>query len=268
MQESIFAFHDYRTYLRKRIESEETSRGLITQMASAARCQRSHLSRVISGTLHLTPDQALGLTRYWNFNDEETDYFLTLVDRERAGSPELRDRLGKKLQASRRKQEDLTKRLKRMEVIPTGVDTSYYSAWYWSAIHILVSIPEYQTVETISRRLALPETMVKTCLETLEQQEFVKRSGGKWKIGTASIHLPRNTPVIGIHHNNWRQKAVMDAVQPDSDGVHYTVIQSISVSDFEKLKAMMLRWIDEYAAVASPSKEEELICFACDLFRV
>jgi uncharacterized protein (TIGR02147 family) len=268
MKDSVFAFDDYRAYLRKRIESEETSRGLITRMANAAQCQRSHLSRVISGTLHLTPDQALGLTRHWNFNDDETDYFLTLVDRDRAGSPALRARLGNRLQASRRKQEDLTKRLKRMEVIPTGIDSTYYSAWYWSAIHILVSIPEFQTIEAISRRLALPDLMVKNCLEALEQQGLVKNSGKNWKIGSASIHLPRNTPVIGVHHNNWRQRAVMDAVQPGSDGVHYTVVQSLSVRDFEKLKAMMLRWIDEYAAVASPSQEQELICFACDLFRV
>ena len=67
--------------------------------------------------------------------------------------------------------------------------------------------------------------------------------------------------MIGIHHSNWRQKAV-------SEGVHYTSVYSISQKDYQHLKEKMLDLIEYSRKVVGPSKEEELICFACDIFAI
>jgi hypothetical protein len=60
---------------------------------------------------------------------------------------------------------------------------------------------------------------------------------------------------------------VLDSQNPASDGVHYTVVQSVSKADFEKIKQLVLDTIDQYARVAGPSKEEELVTLAVDFFR-
>ena len=242
--------------------------GAISKMAAAAGCQRSHLSRVISGKVHLTPEQADGLAEYWRLNEAEGEYFLYLLEFARAGTKGLRQRIQRKIQRLKKEQEDLSERLRQPSLGVEEREIVYYSAWHWSAIHIIVSIPEYQTVTSISRRLTMPETLVRYCLEQLERFGLVRREGERWKFSSHTIHLPRRSPLIGTHHNNWRARASLKSHDPGSDGVHYTVVQSVSQRDYLKIKELLLAVIDDYSKIAAPSKEEELISFSCDVFRV
>lgn len=87
-------------------------------------------------------------------------------------------------------------------------------------------------------------------------------------LGTGDLHIPKNSPMIGIHHNNWRQRAVLDSTLPNTEGVHYTAVYSISRKDHEHLKTKVLDLVEQSRKIVAPSKEEELICFTCDLFEV
>lgn len=266
MAESVFQHSDYRVFLRSRMEAEW---GSLTRMAEAARCQRSHLSRVVHGNGHLTPDQAFDLAEFWGLSEAETEYFLLLVEEARAGSPGLRRRLGAKLSEMRRRQEDLSSRLQQTApALATEGQARYYATWLPSALHMLVSIPSFQEVASIARRLCVPEGAVKKSLEELEAAGLVRREGTRWKIASGAVHLPRTSPFVSQHHGNWRQRAVLNTQQGAEDGLHYTVVQSVSLEDYLRIKALLLEAIDRYAAVAGPSKEQELICFSLDLFRV
>jgi hypothetical protein len=61
---------------------------------------------------------------------------------------------------------------------------------------------------------------------------------------------------------------VQKSQEPGGDGVHFTIVQSLSRADFESVKRLVLETIDGYRKIANPSKEEELICFTTDFFRV
>lgn len=54
----------------------------------------------------------------------------------------------------------------------------------------------------------------------------------------------------------------------DPDEIPYTMVQSMTVPAAEKIKQRLLEFIDESRKITGPSKEEELICITCDLFRV
>lgn len=45
-----------------------------------------NLQVVLSGELHLTPDHAFRLAEFLSFNESERDYFLALVETERAST--------------------------------------------------------------------------------------------------------------------------------------------------------------------------------------
>ena len=105
-------------------------------------------------------------------------------------------------------------------------------------------------------------------LHQLSEFGIVRREGSKWTYGTGDIHAPKNSLAIGNHHNNWRQRAVVDALLPDRDGLHFTAVYSISSVDFQRLKDSVLALVEESRRVVGPSKEEELVCLSCDLFRV
>jgi hypothetical protein len=165
-------------------------------------------------------------------------------------------------------QEDLSRRLKQGAIRSEEKEMLYYSSWHWSAIHIIVSIPRYQTAGAIAGRLSLPEPFVVSCLDTLEGFGLVTRHKNTWKIATGGIHLAKTSPMNATQHRNWRERAVLQSQRPDDDGLHYTVVQSVSRQDFEKIKVQLLAAVDQYAATANASREEELVCFACDFFRV
>jgi hypothetical protein len=241
--------------------------GLISRMAEAARCQRSYLSRVLSSSIHLTPDHAYGLCSYWELSSEETEYFLTLVEHARSGNPEYRKHLETKLFSLRKAHEDLSNRVGRPRLELGKSESVYYSAWYWSAIHIITSIPQYQTSKGIAERLQLPEALVRTTLEGLTGFGFVERKNGKWYFLPSEIHVPRDSPLVSLHHGNWRQRAVLSAQVPSVDELHYTVVQSMTPAAADEIKRRMLDFIDEVNCIARPSKEEELVVVTCDLFK-
>lgn len=270
---SLYEFTDYRAFIESQIKSTDASWGLISKMAVAAECQRSQLSRVLSGHMHLTLDQAFGLTEFWQLNADETQYFLKLVELARAGRKTYRDQLAKEISQIQKSQEDLSRRLSLAPPPSTEVENFYYSNWIWAAIHILVSIPEYQTVKRISEKLSIAPQMVEDALKKLNQFGLVERKGSAWIFTGQTTHLSKNSPHIVAHHSNWRSRAILDAQfssgdREYGDGVHYTMVQSISKKDFEKLKHSILKTIENYNQVAAVSSEEELICFNCDFFRV
>lgn len=268
MTTDIFSFTDYRSYLKDAAESFETTWGVWTKFAKAAGCQTPYLSQVMKEKAHLTADHVIGLAEFLRLNEDETEFFFLLLDLGRAGTPKLRKHLSARMAKIRKARENLSERLKKPRFETQQTESLYYSAWFWSAMHVIVSIPEFQTTAAIANRLMLPVDFIHNALEKLEELGIVNRDGEKWKHGAADIHVPKNSPMVSVHHQNWRQRAVADSMLPMHDGVHYTAVYSISRTDFEKLKARMLEMIEYSRVLIGPSKEEELIAFTCDIFRV
>lgn len=264
---NVYSNTDYREFLRAKIENRG-ERGLLTRLADQAQCQRSHISRVLSGQLHLTMDQAFRVSRYLRLADEDSHYFMKLVEYGRCGDHEYRQSLARELSRLKKDHENLAKRIKDPSLQEQKLQATYYSQWFWSAIHIAVSIPELQKTTALAHRLNLSIPLVESILRELEKFNLVRHEKGKWFIDSGSIHLPKNSPLNSVQHSNWRARAVQATQNPEDSGVHYTIVQSLSRSDFEKIRQLVLKMIDDYGKIARPSKEEELICFLCDFFKV
>jgi uncharacterized protein (TIGR02147 family) len=254
------------------IADTKPRRGVVSRLAEAAGCRPSYLSQVLGSAVQLTPDQALGLAEFLGLSEAETEYWLGLVDHSRAGTPRLRKRIEIRLGTLRERHEDLTVRLRRPAPESSEDRTLYYSSWTWSAIHILTSVPRFQTLLAIAQALGLDEATTLEHLTVLERMGFVIRSQEsgvtRWKNSRTEVHVPRDSPLISLHHNNWRQMAVLRAQRRPTDSVHFTGIYAISRSDFERLKEMLRQLITEVNRVAVASPDETLICFTSDLFAV
>jgi hypothetical protein len=173
-----------------------------------------------------------------------------------------------KINRKRKERENIAKRVSLPRLDSTEKETFYYSAWYWAALHVIVAIPEFRTTSAIAERLKLPKEFIETSLKQLESFGFVKQEKREWRLGIADIHLPKNSPLISLHHNHWRQRAVLDSALASADSIHYTTIHSISLKDYERVKEKIFELIEQCQRIVSPSKDEELVCMACDLFRV
>lgn len=266
MTKNIYVLDSYNKIIKWKMEQNLEQWGLLSAMAEAAHCQKSHMSRVLSHKVDLTLEQARGLCTFFKLDENESEYFLTLVELARAGTPELRQRFEKRIKLMRVEQEDLSKRLKKSNLGAEEKELLFYSAWYWTAIHILATIPEYQTLKAMAKKLSLTEDFVLHCLKLLEGYGLVRKENDRWIHNSSSFHVSKKSPLVSLHHSNWRARAVLDAQNPLNENLHFTVVQSISRQDYENLKQLFLNTIDEYNKIASPSQEEELICFCLDFF--
>ncbi len=262
---SVFAFTDYKKFLNSRLKD---SWGLITKIAEAAGCQRAYLSRVLNDSVHLTPDHAYGIAGFFELSPTESEFFMALVEHARAGSKKYREHMERKIKELAREHENLARRLGREKVESTDMQAKYYSAWYWSAIHVLVSIPQFQHPESIAKKLQLPISLVHAILEDLGRGGFVRHERGRWVHSSGDLHLPRESPFITYHHNNWRQRAVQDAQTRGGENIHFTIVQAMSREAIGEIKALVLDFIDESAKVAGPSESEEIMCTNLDFFGV
>ncbi len=264
----VFKHTDYKAFLESKIEENTSQRGYRSQLAEAARCQKSFFSHVTHSHVHLTPDHAIGLCEFWAFDPMETEYFLAIVDLARAGSVRLRSSLESRLRRMRETRNDVTKRVEADEIRDRQAETLYHSAWYWNALHVIAAIPAYQTTHAMSQRLGLDASRVIECLQQLEKMNLVKLKNGRWLITNKSIHLDRASPMRESHHTQWRQRAMLDIQKRTEDSVHYNAVFAMSVEDAKRLQDLITEMIVRSRDIIAPSAEEELYCMSTDFFKV
>jgi uncharacterized protein (TIGR02147 family) len=262
---SVFEFESYKKFMSHRLYGEGL-RGQLSRAAELLKCQPSFLSRVMSAEIHITPDQAFVLCEFWRLDEEEAHYFQSLVDWERASDPRYRSALKARIAKLRDQHESLQRRVQKPDFPVTQPQAAYFSTWCWSAIHFLVSIPKYQTVHAVAARLGLAEAVVEDHLHQLKQSGFVRQQGKRWEYAGGQFHLPKDSPFVIFHHQNWRGKAVLDAQAASNKNVHYTTVLTLSLEDLKRLKELTLGFISETDKIAKPSEPEECVVLTCDLF--
>ena len=265
---SVFDFDDYRQFLQHKRGENGHLRGFQSKMAAAAGCQRAYLSQVLNGHVQLTPDHAMGLARLFCLGDSELEYFMDLVNKERARSHQLKDWTERRLKSQRAARTNISRRFGASAFVENQDAVNYYAHWYMSAIHILVGIPNFRTASQISARLGLSFDVASEALARLEKMQLVESRGKSWFRTTESVHLSKNSPMNTVNHMNWRHRSVAAIQANRDDELHYTAIHSLGVKDADRIKKMLVECLDGTRAVVAPSPDEELVCLTCDFFRV
>lgn len=262
----VFLFDDYKDFLRSSI-AENKQRGAQSLLADAAGCQRAFISQVLNSHIHLTMDHAAGIASYLNFSELETDYFVELVAMARAATESMRKLIFRRLKDLRRRRADLTEKFSKAS--SGDLHTLYYSSWHWMAIHVLTSITQFQTASAISEHLGIPLVKTEEILSGLLKMGILEKSkSGRWSPTAKDIFLSRSSPMTFTNHWNWRLKALENIQAGDQDSLHYTAVVALSRKDAEKIKTMLVEFIETSRKIIAPSPEEKLIALALDFFRV
>ncbi len=264
---SIFSYVEYKKYLDD-LSEHSSIRGFRSRLAEAGQCQRAYFSRVMNTEIHLTPEQAYGITEFLGLSEAEASHFLDLVSFARAGTPKLRASLKRKIEKNRVEHEDLKNRYSMTQISDSAKEGLYYSSWHWAAIHLATGIPSLQTSAQIAGHLNLPEMTVEGTLRSLEQMKLVKKKKDRWVFDSADLHLPRHSVMTTMNHAHWRHQALMDSQKGKVENVHYSVVHTHSEEDFEKLRQLVISFIDSTRKVVGPSKNEMMSVICLDSFRV
>lgn len=265
---TIFEFDDYKDFLRYKIEENRGSRAYQSRLAEAIGCQKSFLSQVINSHVNFTPDHAIATCDFWGLATEESAYFVDLVLLARSGSRKLTAFLVARMKNARVKRADPSEKFLWPTLNGEREAETYYSAWYWAAIHIIVSIDQFESALAIATRLSLPVGIVESALAWLIKQKLIEKSPKGWRVTKKMVYLPNTSPMTEANHLGWRQRASANIQAQDRSALHYSAVFAVSLSDFDELKELTVEHIARLNKIVGPSSSEELVSFTCDLFKV
>jgi uncharacterized protein (TIGR02147 family) len=267
MVKDIFQFDDYRRYLVSALDADG-ERGRRSRLAEALRCQPAFVSRVLKGEADFSQEHGMVVNVFLDHRDEESEYFMVLLDYERAGTKPLKDFHYRKILQMRARRQIVSERIGVKKGLSEADQATYYSAWYFSAFHILLLVPEFRTPARLAERLKLPLTLVKDVLDFLLSVGLAVVDEKGYHPGLSRIHLRADSPMISKHHMNWRLRAMQGLEAKDPENLHYSGPICISKEVSTQIREMILRLLSEAEPLIRGAKDEEVYCLDIDFFKV
>ena len=270
MDKDVFDYNGYPEYLFDWLAGQpKRGRGLRSSLAAAMHSPVSHVSQVLGGISDLSLEQAEDVNEFLGHTADHSEYFLLLVQHGRAGTAKLKSRIESQLERIRQKRLILKDRLDVKTSISREDQATFYSTWHYAGIHILLTIEKYQTKEAIARYLGISLKKTTEMLEFLISIGLAKQEHGRYLVGPTRVHLGNDSPMINKHHINWRLQAIQSLEREDMQmALHYSSVVSISKDDATRIKALLVKSIENAKSVIRDSKEEELYSFCLDFFRI
>lgn len=270
MKKTIFEYKSYKNYLNDLIAAHpKRGRGLRTAFAQAASCQMASISRVLSGDGHFTFEQAQRISSYLGHSDDESRFFLLQLSYERSGTRDLKQWYEKEMDREVQRQLTLKDRFKVKEVLSYEVQATFYGTWYYTAIHIALTIPTLRTKDALAKAFGLKLSTVTAVLEFLLNVGLAEQRGTEYYPGLTNTFLGSDSPLITQHHTNWRMRAISSLDFNNKDDLHYSAVVTIPAEEFNKLKTLFTKTIEEARKHwQEPKSETEVCAVVMDWFRV
>lgn len=266
---SLFNFKDYKLFL-KAVEAERASvqRGFRSRLSEVLNCQNAYISQIFNTHSHFSLEQGFKISVFLKLSASETKYFLLLIERARAGTKELAQHFSKDIEAMRETHFNVTERLPEAKTLSLEDRATYYSSSLYASIHIITTIPEFRSTESIATALKIPLSEAKEMILFLLSCGLLEEKKGQLIPGGAQIHLPKDSAHVRQHHTNWRLTSINHLSRKREDSVHYSTVSSLSLEDAEKLKKKFIEVIVDYIEAVGPSKEETLYNFNLDFYEL
>jgi len=266
MSSSVYDFKSYRSFLLDYFGDKSQRKGLKSSAAKFIRCHTTFISQVLHGQVLLNLEQAEKLNQFIGHNEEESHFFLLLVQKERAGTKSLEKYFQNQLEQILKSRQVLKKRVGKVETIAGEDELRYYSAWQFAAVHVALSVPETNTPESLSKALNIPISQVREILDFLVRVGLANSTGRTFAIGSKHIHLGGDSPQIRNHHLNWRVRTVQALDQNIKNNYHYSSAVSLSTEDVDQIKEILIQSLKSANKVIQNSKEEEVYCLNFDFY--
>lgn len=265
----VFDFEDYKAYLKHKISAMPAKgRGVRLAMAEALGCQTAYVSQVLNQYTHFSLEQAVKVNQFLKHDREESRFFLLQVQLGRAGSQALESFIRAEMQDILQKRRDLELRINIKDSLDESNQHIYYSAWYYAAIHVMLSIPAFQDPDRIADYLRLPLDLVFDVIEFLMETGLANRVGDKYQTGQTSIHLSKNSVQVKRHHSNWRNQAINSIDRGSQESMHYSNVLSMGNKDVEKVRKIITDAVEEARKIIRVSPEERIQILNIDFFKL
>jgi uncharacterized protein (TIGR02147 family) len=261
----IFEYDDYKQFVNSWIQNQERGGyGQYARFADVLSTTSVAISQIFKSDRELNLEQALKLADYLHLTDLEKRYFILLVERARAGTPDLTEFFSKQILEIRRQSLSIKNIISHQE-LNDGDKELFYSSWQYIAIWLAADLPD-SSLQKISQRLNLPDDRVREIVGFLLERGLLKRHGKGFKLGKNVVHIPADSPLVLKHHFNWRMKG-LESIGPDmGDKINYSAPMALSAEVAQEIQGELLRLIKKATKKVADSSSEKLYCLNIDWF--
>jgi len=265
---SLYNFSSYRAYLTDYIAHlPQKGRGEIKRMSQVIHIHPTLMSMILSGSRDLTAEQAFDLSHHLQHTDMEADYFLALVQLERAGNQRLKTHLKKSIEKIKSEATKISNRFEHERKLTDEERAVFYSSWIYSAIRLFCSTDEKgKTVSDIAARFDLPRQKVLEILNFLKATGLVTEQSDHFQLGISRTFLEHGSPHLPRHHMNWRVKSMQKIDRISDKELMFTFPLSISKTDFAKVREELAEVLKKISGIVKDSPAEDIGCLNMDLF--
>jgi uncharacterized protein (TIGR02147 family) len=262
---NVFEFKDYKKFVNAHIETlPQHGRGEFRKISIHLSMHSTTVSQIFNGDKNLTLEQAADLCGYLHLSELEVEYFLALVQLARSGSINLCKNIEIQLERLRKEHQQLVHRLKNNAQFESEVQAIFYSNWYYAAIRVLSSIPGYQDVSTLTKRLQLPVKTVNQAVKFLIQSGLCVLEEGKIVPGPRRTHLGADSPFVNSHRLSWHLKALEKLKDINEESLVYSAPLSIGQDEKEKAREILIEAIKRITDLAAQSDPADAVILNID----
>ena len=266
----VFEFENYKNFVNAWLSAQpKKGHGLRRKMAEAIHTQTGYITQVLSGSAHFSAEQGLRLANFFGLPPEEREFFLLLLQLDRAGTSDYREFISSQIKKAREDRRNLSKRFKA-KTFPSDKDQSrYFSSWLYACIHVMVTCERFQSSRrTIASALGIPITRATEIIDFLVQSGFIREQGGKLVAGEARAHLGTDSPFLSRHHLNWNLLALQKILTDPTTNLHYSSVVSLSKADVDAFREIFTRALDRSNKIVADSPGEQVFAFTLNFFPV
>lgn len=260
---------DYKQFINQMLENPLYGRGAKTRLAQHLKVQGSFISLVLSGPQDFSADHSIKIAEFLKLNADETEYFMTLVQRDRAGTAALKAYYQRLLDRMTDTEGQIKIKIRSKELEAGEQDLAmYYASWFNAAVHMAIHSPKLRTVAALVEWTKLKEEQVREAVELLVRLGFAKFDKDKVVPSERRFHLGKRSPALRSHHINWRNQAVRSLDEPQPDALHYSLVMNIDLETAQKIRDLLTDSIRKTDQHLERSKVESVYSLCVDLFRV
>lgn len=265
---SIWDFTEYREYLVNRLGAEGSRTGERKRLAESIPVHTTFISQILKGRADFSLEQAESINSFFDHTDDEGEYFILMLLKDRAGSGKLKSRFERKIESQREDRINIKKRLAADGEITVQDRERFYSSYLYGAVHVLSAIPKYKSVASLAEALRLPRTQVQEIVEFMLRIGVLKEENFVLSPGSGHVHLGNDSELILRHHANWRLHTLSNLQLVDKEDLHYSACLSLSQADAYRVKESMLSNLKTNVGIISASPEEVAYVMSFDFYKL
>lgn len=266
---SIFDFEDTKEYLRAYLQAlPRQGWGEVQRWADHLGVQGSFVSQVLSGKKTLNVDQGIRLADLLGLQNIEIDYFVTMIEQEKAGHHHAKKYFAEKLKTYKKDAKQLVKRVKQDKILSEEEKSIFYSSWVYSAARLFCSFPKGKTLPEICQRFEWTPLEAAEIMNFLCASGLCHKEGVIYTIGHQKTHLEKKSPHIRQHWINWHLKAIEQFDPTADEQLVYSAPFSISSKDFELIREELVQFIQGLSVKVGKTTPEDIAVLNLNLVKL